>query len=391
MNGINNIQAEGQLYDILAPEVVNDYVEKLGKPCANPNGYTTGSLILATDGGNVQRLYKVTQPITSSQNIVEDGNVVRKKLGDLFDDLEVALDGEIDDVDTELGNVKQALSDEVETRATLGAHNLMPLTIERLKANNAGGTWTGNNYAIHGITFAIATDNGGNVTSITLSGATTTDVALLYLGEITPQHGSYIISSFPEGESHTGCSALYRIYSSASSYNDVYVPTQSTIEYTGVKIVAYICRISPGITISTPVVYYPMLRVSKDSLKDFTPYAMTNRELTDEVTPQTLTYSVETYGGTIKATKIGKLVTIQANGIGATQNITTEGLYLLATLPTGWRPNNNINVVGFCSGDNHISNEKAFSIGTAGNIGTYKYDGENTITNGLFIVSFVVD
>ena len=111
MNGINNIQAEGQLYDILAPEVVNDYVEKLGKPCANPNGYTTGSLILATDGGNVQRLYKVTQPITSSQNIVEDGNVVRKKLGDLFDDLEVALDGEIDDVDSELGNVKQALSD----------------------------------------------------------------------------------------------------------------------------------------------------------------------------------------------------------------------------------------------------------------------------------------
>ena len=126
MNGLNNIQAEGQLYDILAPEVVNDYVEKLGKPCTNPNGYTTGSLILATDGGNVQRLYKVTQPITSSQNIVEDGNIVRKKLGDLFDDLEVALSGEIADVDTELGNVKNALANEVTTRATLGAHNILP-------------------------------------------------------------------------------------------------------------------------------------------------------------------------------------------------------------------------------------------------------------------------
>ena len=111
MNGINNIQAEGQIYDILAPEVVNEYVEKLGKPCVNPNGYTKGSLILATDGSNVQRLYKVTQNISSNQNIVEGGNVVNKKLEDLFDDLEDALNSEIDDIDTELGNVKNALSD----------------------------------------------------------------------------------------------------------------------------------------------------------------------------------------------------------------------------------------------------------------------------------------
>ena len=143
MNGINNIQAEGQLYDILAPEVVNDYVEKLGKPCVNPNGYTKGSLILATDGGNVQRLYKVTQAINSSQTITEGGNVVNKKLGDLFDDLEVALSDEIDDVDTELGNVKQALTNEVDARAELGAHNRLFTPYYRASGyENRGITYT---------------------------------------------------------------------------------------------------------------------------------------------------------------------------------------------------------------------------------------------------------
>ena len=111
MSGINNIQAEGQIYDILAPEIVNDYVEKLGKTCINPNGYTKGSLILATDGSNVQRLYKTTSNISSNQVISEGGNVELKKLEDLFDDLEDALNSEIDDIDTELGNVKNALSD----------------------------------------------------------------------------------------------------------------------------------------------------------------------------------------------------------------------------------------------------------------------------------------
>lgn len=125
MSGINNIQAEGQIYDILAPEIVNDYVEKLGKTCINPNGYTKGSLILATDGSNVQRLYKTTSNISSNQVISEGGNVELKKLEDLFDDLEDALNDEIDDIDTELGNVKQALADEVEVRAKLGAHNLI--------------------------------------------------------------------------------------------------------------------------------------------------------------------------------------------------------------------------------------------------------------------------
>ena len=114
MSGINNIQAEGQIYDILAPEIVNDYVEKLGKTCINPNGYTKGSLILATDGSNVQRLYKTTSNISSNQVISEGGNVELKKLEDLFDDLEDALNSEIDDIDTELGNVKNALSDEAQ-------------------------------------------------------------------------------------------------------------------------------------------------------------------------------------------------------------------------------------------------------------------------------------
>lgn len=107
------VEGQGEQFALLAPEVINDYVETLGKPCQNPLGYTAGSLILAKDLEGVQRMFKVTANISSSQNVVEGTNVERKKLEDLFDG-----------IDQELGSVKQALADEVEARAKLGAHNL---------------------------------------------------------------------------------------------------------------------------------------------------------------------------------------------------------------------------------------------------------------------------
>ena len=107
------VEGQGEQFALLAPEVINDYVETLGKPCQNPLGYTAGSLILAKDLEGVQRMFKVTANISSSQNVVEGTNVERKKLEDLFDG-----------INTELGSVKNALGNEVATRAANGAHNL---------------------------------------------------------------------------------------------------------------------------------------------------------------------------------------------------------------------------------------------------------------------------
>ena len=100
MSAIDIVNANGQDYDIMSPEVVSDYVEKLGTICKNPNGYTRGSLFLARDAQGVERMYKATANISSNQTITVDTNCTHKKLGDLFND-----------VDSEVGNVKQALSD----------------------------------------------------------------------------------------------------------------------------------------------------------------------------------------------------------------------------------------------------------------------------------------
>ena len=269
MNGINNIQAEGQLYDILAPEVVNDYVEKLGKPCANPNGYTTGSLILATDGGNVQRLYKVTQAINSSQNIVEDGNVVRKKLGDLFDDLEVALNDEIDDVDTELGNVKQALNNEVETRAELGAHNLLRLDDSTFKYASSNTSYT-------------KIDTGveiANTTSQTFSSITWT---LTYLKPNT----DYILSCDVTKISGAGRIIIQGNDSSTRILDQNNLITGSHVSASfNTGTIANLCIIiySTSDTAATGDVKYEnlMIRSASDTDPTYQPYAMTNKELTD--------------------------------------------------------------------------------------------------------------
>ena len=263
MNGINNIQAEGQLYDILAPEVVNDYVEKLGKPCANPNGYTTGSLILATDGGNVQRLYKVTQAINSSQNIVEDGNVVRKKLGDLFDDLEVALSGEIADVDTELGNVKQALSNEVTTRATLGVHNL--ITFPYATADEV----IGGELSVH-------VEDDGSLTVSTIGTTTAARQYFLSYHYYFPQ-GTYILSGAPdEGQGQDYC--LY--FSHNQNYYDTGKGATAYVNTSGFS--SIVLSVAAGQNFSNKK-FYPMIRLASDTDPTYQPYAMTNKELTEAV------------------------------------------------------------------------------------------------------------
>ena len=275
MNGINNIQAEGQLYDILAPEVVNDYVEKLGKPCANPNGYTTGSLILATDGGNVQRLYKVTQAINSSQNIVEDGNVVRKKLGDLFDDLEVALNDEIDDVDTELGNVKQALTNEAKTRAELGAHNLLDIDIKQVKSINNTGSWSGDTYndTTNGITWTISLTNG-RISKITANGTLTGSNSILQFQKADSSHKQDFGNTNLTTQQESWASANGYTLSSSDAYD-----TKKYMAYNGTNKGLYLI-VEESVS---NYEFYPMVKRTSDPNNDYQPYAMTNKQLTEAV------------------------------------------------------------------------------------------------------------
>lgn len=261
MSGINNIQAEGQIYDILAPEIVNDYVEKLGKTCINPNGYTKGSLILATDGSNVQRLYKTTSNISSNQVISEGGNVELKKLEDLFDDLEDALNSEIDDIDTELGNVKNALTNEVSARSQLGAHNLYVV--------DWGVTRTDK-----GITWTINTDG-----TIDVSGAiNTSDTSAYIQTTLTLPTGSYKFSGAASGGGNNKWMIMVMTVSAelGRDYGDgiEFTLNEDTLIY--VRLYVY-----KSYGTYSGLKFSPMARLASDADSTYQPPAMTNQQLTE--------------------------------------------------------------------------------------------------------------
>lgn len=52
----------------------------------------------------------------------------------------------------------------------LGNKNLLPMTVEGIKAANTGGTWSGNAYTYHGIKFTILTDESDNIIGIDANG-----------------------------------------------------------------------------------------------------------------------------------------------------------------------------------------------------------------------------
>ena len=300
MSGINNIQAEGQIYDILAPEIVNDYVEKLGKTCINPNGYTKGSLILATDGSNVQRLYKTTSNISSNQVISEGGNVELKKLEDLFDDLETELSGDITDLDTELGNVKNALSNEAEARATLGAHNL-------LKNQNY-------THVVSGVTFTLNNDG-----SWTLNGTASGEI-YFPLFETTDssqyplkQGTRYKISGCPSGGSLSSSYRLLVTMGSSNVASDIGSGAEFTAPAWDTGYHVYINVVKNQVL--NNLTFYPMIRLASDPSSKFTPYAMTNQQLTDELSVEDASAnvtSVDDAFSNIAILKTGKVVQITA-------------------------------------------------------------------------------
>lgn len=265
------VEGQGEQFALLAPEVINDYVETLGKPCQNPLGYTAGSLILAKDLEGVQRMFKVTANISSSQNVVEGTNVERKKLEDLFDG-----------INTELGSVKNALANEVATRAANGAHNLFDFE-GVLKAVGTSYTKTNNIYSI---------SNTYGLSSHPYQ-FSDTDVDVLFTFTMT-----------------TGTASNPRF--DLLNSNDVVVAsvTSSTTGPVRACKVRFNSSTNGSVTIAEP-----MIRLATDSNADFEPFAMTNQQLTDELSVEDASAnvtSVDAAFSDIDILKTGKVVQITA-------------------------------------------------------------------------------
>lgn len=318
MSALDTINANGQDYDIMSPEVVSDYVEKIGTICKNPNGYTKGSLFLARDAQNVERMYKATSAIASNQTITSGTNCTVKKLGDLFND-----------VDSDVSQLKQALANEVTTRAELGAHNLFKFDLAAAKAANTSGTWNDNVYTKSGATFTV---NDDDTITINTNGTTATEV-YFKVGTASLENGKqYKIVGCPSGGSNNSYLMAYKKDNSTYAI-DTGNGASFTYASTDNKSIEIYIRSGQNLV---DKVFKPMICVPTDNAATYQPYAMTNKELTAFATDVIVTDVASSFtgitSGTVNMIKYGKLRQLQF------YDVTFAGDASFPTLDTADRP-----------------------------------------------------
>lgn len=257
MSALDTINANGQDYDIMSPEVVSDYVEKIGTICKNPNGYTKGSLFLARDAQNVERMYKATSAIASNQTITSGTNCTVKKLGDLFND-----------VDSDVSQVKQALSDEVVTRATLGAHNFLQNKLA--SQTNHSVVLQTNNDETTDVSGSIASGDG--------------NISLDVNADVFLPAGTYILSGIPSGV-QAGYGYVQAFATTLQggdlswadggpSDTSLATKTFAVDTHIKIKIMFYASHEQ-----TFDFTYKPMIRLATDADETYRPYVPTNAEL----------------------------------------------------------------------------------------------------------------
>ena len=177
-------------------------------------------------------------------------------------------------ITTDLNNVKQALNDEVVTRATLGAHNLLKLDLSEIKSLNTTGTWSNNAYTLNDVTFTFNSDG-----TISTSG-TASDTTTFYLHSYSTwtKLPLKFLSGCPSGGGMDKY-ILRLVRSGTFSKNDtgegVLLDQNDIASSVDVTIVVLADNDVSGLT------FKPMIRLATDTDPTYQPYAMTNKQLTD--------------------------------------------------------------------------------------------------------------
>ena len=311
MNAIDTLLAAGQTYNILAPEIVGDYVEKINKACENPNGYTAGSLFLAKDPDEVQRLYKATALIASGQTLTEGTNCSRTKIGN------------------ELSTINSALSNEEITRAKNGAYNLCDSIISSqvkdgitiTKYDDGSFELDGTNALGYGwieYVSSVLKPSAGDYKLSTGNVVNTTNNKEISFHVVTLNAYGSIVSAIGEVQNGEKEKAF-------------------TLDYNGYVSIRYRIWIASGATLSHLRIY-PTITLATDPNTTYQPYAMTNRELTE---------SVKVSSGDIEAYKNGTDISflkgsyVKINNmviISGTWSGNVDPTKAILTMPAGLRP-----------------------------------------------------
>lgn len=162
-------------------------------------------------------------------------------------------DGTIDTNSYEKTGVAETL---VKDTVGWSGKNLIPMTVEGIKALNTIGTWSGNTLTLGNLTFEILTDNEDNVTGIEVNG-TDSNVTIFTISQFTAKAGTYEFNGTPSG----GGSHTY--------YQEINAPApgpDATDEGSGANyilttdmVITVSITVDSGVTMSD-VVFCPMLR-----------------------------------------------------------------------------------------------------------------------------------
>lgn len=152
-------------------------------------------------------------------------------------------------------------------RATLGAHNLLPNNAKSINNN--------------GISYIRNPDG-----SITVSGTATAESWCVFNIEDTPiEAGNYILTGCPEGGGLSN-SFVLRVSITDGNNSVNYDDTGNGVNITvpnSYKYRAYTgIRVASGKAITTPITFYPMIRLASDTDTTYQPYAKSNTELTQD-------------------------------------------------------------------------------------------------------------
>ena len=271
-NILDHVVVQGQRYDIVSPTAFGDNIETIGSACINPDGYAQGSTFLARLG-NEQFYYEATAAITQGSSILEGTNCKKTTVTGR----EAELASEIETLGETVDSLNEALSNEVVTRAKLGAHNLL---------NHQATSQT-----VDEVTFVV-NPNGSITISTSGSVANTRNLILLpQVNNLTFDKDVYMMLACEVNNgnvfleySYNGGGSDKKVIANAS-HNKVLIPANTS---------CYLLRLRVQSALSTPLTVYPMFILATDADNSYAPYAMTNRELTEDLTTTEVTPTVNT-------------------------------------------------------------------------------------------------
>ena len=219
--------------------------------------------------------------------------------------------------------------------------NMIPMTVESIKAANTEGTWSGNDYTFNGVKFTILTDSANNIIGISADGITSANHVMLKLGQLTLQGGiGYTLTGCPSGGSLNG----YRLSNFGSNTVDVSdLGSGATITVSNDESYTFMIYVKNSGTVLSDITFYPMLRLSTVTDASFAPYSnicpisghstVTITDVDSESHTATVTVALGStvYGGTLDLTSGELTITHGFITLDGTQEI----------IIANWKPKDN--------------------------------------------------